>query len=126
MHNPKQHSRLSIPLWQWSLALLLVCGFGLTANSQYPAAVDEQSGHADVVATLDVPLAYSQHLALAKRPNSTQKDEDSPQPWGLLLVELPHHVVAHLVYRLPGLPEFHPALHSLVEQPRNPRAPPLV
>ena len=107
--------------------MLLVCGFGLTANSQYPVAVDEQHGHANLVATLDVPLAYSQHLALAKRPNSTQKDEDRPQLWGLLLVELPHHAVANLVYRLPALPEFHhPSLSSVVQQPRIPRAPPLV
>ena len=126
MQNSSLHSRFSIPLWRWSLALLLVCGFGLTANSQYPVAVDEQHGHANLVATLDVPLAYSQHLALAKRPNSTQKDEDGPQPWGLLLVELPHHAVANLVYRLPALPEFHPSLSSVVQQPRIPRAPPLV
>ena len=126
MHNLARQTQPCMSLWRWSLALLLVCGFGVLANVQYPAAIAEQSGQSSFVTALDVPLAYNQHLSTVKRPNSHQKDEDNPRPWGLMLTQLPQRLVVHLAYRLPAAPAFDQSLNPVIQQPLVPRAPPLV
>lgn len=125
MHGSTSQTQLFAPVWRWSLALLLVCGFGLLAAVQYPAAVADRVGQTGFVTAFDVPLAYHQHISPAKRSNSSQKDEDNPQQWGMQSVEIPQRAAAQQIYRLPAFPEFPPSLNTIVQQPLIPRAPPL-
>lgn len=121
------YPELSMPLWRWSLALLLVCGFGIFAIDTQQVNSSHYPDQTHFITTADIPLAYSENLTTAKRPHQKPgKDEEGKQFWAETLVKQAHNLLFSLIYPLSAFPENTLLSHTVSHQPRNPRAPPLV
>jgi hypothetical protein len=124
------NSRLSTPLWRWSMALLLVCGFGLLAGIPQSIPQGDSSNQLHFDADTSIPLlAHNDGPTKLKRPTSHETQttgDESNQAWYVAVINQAHHTLAQRVDRTYHAPEANHLARAATQQPITPRAPPFV